>query len=166
MSFAKARKVERTPGLFGGISVMPDRSPDAVIRCQDNLAFMRPLPAESMQLIVTSPPYNIGKSYEVRSPLADYVQSQAQVISECVRLLAPGGSLCWQVGNHVDKGEVFPLDIVLHPYPMRPCFIAAMMLEPTPMYGSKTESPAPVRESTRRSTNSTGNWQGCMVFST
>ena len=83
--------------------------------CQDNLAFMRPLPDASVQLIVTSPPYNIGKSYERRSPLAEYVKAQAQVISECVRLLADGGSLCWQVGNHVDKGEIFPLDMVLYP---------------------------------------------------
>lgn len=83
--------------------------------CQDNLAFMRPLADESVQLIVTSPPYNIGKSYERRSPLVEYVKTQAQVISECVRLLADGGSLCWQVGNHVDKGEIFPLDMVLYP---------------------------------------------------
>jgi adenine-specific DNA-methyltransferase len=88
---------------------------DAVMKCQNNLAFMRPLPAESMQLIVTSPPYNIGKSYESRSSLKDYVKGQAQVISECVRLLAPTGSLCWQVGNHVDNGEIFPLDMVLYP---------------------------------------------------
>jgi membrane-bound ClpP family serine protease len=33
-----------------------------------------------------------------------YVQARAQVISECVRLLHPRGSLCWQVGNHVQKG--------------------------------------------------------------
>lgn len=88
---------------------------DAVMRCQDNLAFMRPLVDESMELIVTSPPYNIGKSYEARAPLADYVKQQAQVISECVRLLSPTGSLCWQVGNHVSRGEIFPLDMVLYP---------------------------------------------------
>jgi adenine-specific DNA-methyltransferase len=86
----------------------------AVVKRQDNLAFMRPLPAESMQLIATSPPYNIGKSYESRSTLSDYVKGQAQVISECVRLLAPTGSLCWQVGNHVHNGEIFPLDMVLY----------------------------------------------------
>lgn len=88
---------------------------DIKIRCEDNLLFMRPLASESMQLIVTSPPYNLGKSYEARSSLSEYVKSQAQVISECVRLLAPNGSLCWQVGNHVDKGEIFPLDMVLYP---------------------------------------------------
>ena len=87
----------------------------AVMACQDNLSFMRPLTSEAMNLIVTSPPYNLGKKYEARSPLVDYVKAQAQVISECVRLLAPTGSLCWQVGNHVQKGEIFPLDMVLYP---------------------------------------------------
>lgn len=88
---------------------------DAVMACQDNLAFMRPLRDATMQLIVTSPPYNIGKTYEKRSPLETYVKEQAQVISECVRLLHPQGSLCWQVGNHVQNGEIFPLDMVLYP---------------------------------------------------
>lgn len=88
---------------------------EVVMARQSNLAFMRPLQDESMQLIVTSPPYNIGKVYEARSPLDAYVKSQAQVISECVRLLHPRGSLCWQVGNHVDDGEIFPLDTVLYP---------------------------------------------------
>lgn len=82
---------------------------------KDNLAFMRELADESMKLIVTSPPYNIRKKYErKKTTLEEYVQQQTQVISECVRLLHPTGSLCWQVGNHVDKGEIFPLDMVLY----------------------------------------------------
>lgn len=88
---------------------------DVFMACSDNLVFMRPLPSESIQLIVTSPPYNIGKAYEAKKPLEAYVQAQAQVISECVRLLHPRGSLCWQIGNHVQKGEIFPLDVVLYP---------------------------------------------------
>jgi len=88
---------------------------DAHIACEDNLAFMRPLSDGMMSLIVTSPPYNIGKRYERRSPLDAYIQAQAQVMSECVRLLSDRGSLCWQVGNHVDKGEIVPLDIALYP---------------------------------------------------
>ena len=87
----------------------------AVMKCQDNMAFMSTFPSDSMKLIVTSPPYNIGKSYESRSPLAEYVKAQAKVIAECVRLLSPTGSLCWQVGNHVHKGEIFPLDMILYP---------------------------------------------------
>lgn len=87
----------------------------AIMACQDNLAFMGALRSESMQLIVTSPPYNIGKSYEARSSLDSYITAQAKTIAECVRLLAPRGSLCWQIGNHVQDGEIFPLDIILYP---------------------------------------------------
>lgn len=87
----------------------------AAIACQDNLAFMRELPSESMKLVVTSPPYNIGKSYEKRRSMSAYLEAQAQVIAESVRLLHPRGSLCWQVGNHITPdGEVVPLDIVLY----------------------------------------------------
>ena len=88
---------------------------DAVLACQDNLEFMRGLADGSMKLIVTSPPYNIGKQYEKRSSLETYLSDQERVIAECVRLLHPKGSLCWQVGNYVEDGEVIPLDVVLYP---------------------------------------------------
>lgn len=88
---------------------------NAFMACEDNLAFMRTLQSGSMKLIVTSPPYNIGKSYERRKSTLDrYINDQAAVIAECVRLLHPNGSLCWQTGNHVQNGEVFPLDMVLY----------------------------------------------------
>lgn len=88
---------------------------DANIACQDNLRFMRKLDDETIDLIVTSPPYNIGKEYEVRRSQEKYIEEQAACIAEAVRLLKPSGSICWQVGNHVDSGEVFPLDILLYP---------------------------------------------------
>ena len=84
-----------------------ERDSQAIMMAQNNLEFMRPLKNGSMKLIVTSPPYNIGKSYEKRTSLEKYVQDQAQVISECVRLLDDDGSICWQVGNHVQNGEIF-----------------------------------------------------------
>ncbi len=96
----------------GGVDL---READCVLACQDNIEFMAGLPDGSMQLIITSPPYNIGKSYEDRGRLDSYVERQAGVIAECVRLLHPTGSLCWQVGNFVDHGEVVPLDILLYP---------------------------------------------------
>jgi adenine-specific DNA-methyltransferase len=88
---------------------------DVEIECGDNLTFMHDLEAESMKLIVTSPPYNIGKSYETRRSLKNYKEAQAATIAEAVRLLHPQGSICWQVGNYVDGGEVIPLDILLYP---------------------------------------------------
>lgn len=80
----------------------------------DNLDFMRRLPKSSMHLIVTSPPYNLGKEYEKKTSLDTYIEQQAATIAEAVRLLHPNGSICWQVGNHVNDGEVFPLDIILY----------------------------------------------------
>ena len=47
--------------------------------------------------------------------MAEWLESQSRVIAECVRLLHPRGSLCWQVGNHIAGGGVVPLDIVLYP---------------------------------------------------
>lgn len=86
----------------------------ADIVCEDNLTYMRRLENESMQLIVTSPPYNLGKEYEQRTSLERYIEEQTACIAEAVRLLHPRGSICWEVGNHVDDGEVFPLDIILY----------------------------------------------------
>ncbi len=73
------------------------------------------LPDELFSLIITSPPYNIGKSYETRAKLQEYLDWQAPIIEELVRILKPTGSLCWQVGNYVKDGEVFPLDIYFYP---------------------------------------------------
>ena len=91
------------------------RVEDTVVACQDNLVFMRSLPSESMKLIVTSPPYNLGKEYESKSSLDAYLETQGETIKEAVRLLHPTGSICWQIGNYVDEGEVYPLDILLYP---------------------------------------------------
>ena len=86
-----------------------------VIYPGDCLDLLKTIPDEFLQLVVTSPPYNIGKEYEKKLHLDLYVQQQAQVIAECVRALSPGGSICWQVGNYVDKGAIIPLDTVLYP---------------------------------------------------
>lgn len=81
----------------------------------DCLPFLRTIPDNAFQLIVTSPPYNIGKEYENKLDLGQYLQQQSLVISECVRTLSPYGSICWQIGNYVEKGAIVPLDAVLYP---------------------------------------------------
>ena len=65
----------------------------SLIECKDNIDFMRSLKKASMHLIVTSPPYNIGKEYEKRTSLDIYIESQAAAIAEAVRLLHPRGSI-------------------------------------------------------------------------
>lgn len=81
----------------------------------DCLDLLRSIPDESVQLVVTSPPYNIGKSYERRVSLETWKAQQTAVLTECARVLSSSGSICWQVGNFVDSGEIVPLDIVLYP---------------------------------------------------
>ena len=86
-----------------------------VVHAGDCMDLMRSIPSDSLQLVVTSPPYNIGKEYERRLKLDAYLEQQKTVISECVRCLSPRGSICWQVGNYVDRGAIIPLDTVLYP---------------------------------------------------
>lgn len=85
----------------------------------DTLRVCEGLPDETFQLIVSSPPYNIGKDYEKVRDLDEYLERQEAVIEHLVRLLSPSGSLCWQVGNFIDKSlprnEVYPLDIYFYP---------------------------------------------------
>jgi adenine-specific DNA-methyltransferase len=97
------------------ISTVFTPSEHAVVYSGDCLDLLKTIPDESLQLIVTSPPYNIGKEYEKRLHLDLYLLQQKQVIAECVRALSPQGSICWQVGNYVDKGAIVPLDTVLYP---------------------------------------------------
>ncbi len=76
--------------------------------------FVAAIPDNSVALIITSPPYNLGKDYEDRVSIEKYLDVQAQVIAQLYRVLREDGSICWQVGNFVDEGEVFPLDILYY----------------------------------------------------
>ena len=76
---------------------------------------MKSIPDQSVKLVVTSPPYNIGKEYEKRKDLTLYLDEQEDTMLEAVRILTDDGSICWQVGNHIAKdGEVFPIDALIY----------------------------------------------------
>lgn len=77
----------------------------------DSLETLKLLDSDKYKLIMTSPPYNVGKEYEIKESIELYLKGQSAVIEELIRVLHPEGSICWQVGNFVEKGEVFPLDI-------------------------------------------------------
>jgi adenine-specific DNA-methyltransferase len=88
---------------------------EAIISNASCYDFAKTVPDRSVKLVVTSPPYNIGKKYEKKSSLDEYYNKQEQIIDECIRLLADDGSICWQVGNFVENSEIVPLDIFLYP---------------------------------------------------
>ena len=77
----------------------------------DSLSILKTYEKGKFDLIITSPPYNIGKSYETKISIEDYLATQEEIIKELIRVMSNKGSICWQVGNYVNKGEVFPLDI-------------------------------------------------------
>ena len=81
----------------------------------DRMKLLKKLENNSVQLIITSPPYNIGKIYEKKQTLKSYLFEQEKTLRECVRVLKKTGSLCWQVGNYIkDKSEIIPLDILIY----------------------------------------------------
>ena len=78
--------------------------------------FLDALPMQPIfDLVVTSPPYNIGKEYENQVPLSDYYDWQKRIIEKIYPRLKDNGSICWQVGNYVENGSITPLDIELAP---------------------------------------------------
>jgi len=109
------------PGLFSGrrarLKIRKRYHPanQVTLFQGDCLEFLPTVPDEAADLIVTSPPYNIGKEYEKKLDLDLYVEQQTKVIKECIRVLSPRGSICWQVGNYVNRGAIIPLDTILYP---------------------------------------------------
>ncbi len=98
--------------------IAPSFSPDAkiVIAQGDSEEILSRLPDGLAKLIITSPPYNLGKVYEKATQLDKYLDALTPIVNQLVRVLSPRGSLCWQVGNYVDGSEVFPLDILYYPF--------------------------------------------------
>jgi adenine-specific DNA-methyltransferase len=102
------------PLLRIGKKFSPDR--DVTLFTGDCIELLKQIPDKSARLVITSPPYNLGKVYEPKQKLAEYLKLQRSVIAECVRITRPGGSICWQVGNHINgHGQIVPLDLMLHP---------------------------------------------------
>jgi DNA modification methylase len=103
--------------LFGEVRQIESRfraDAEIVLHHGDANDFVATLPDNSIRLIITSPPYNLGKAYEDRVAIGEYLETQAQLIAQFYRILRDDGSICWQVGNFVQDGEVYPLDILYY----------------------------------------------------
>ena len=96
---------------------IPEYSPfyskdsDIVFAHGESLDILKNSPDGFASLIITSPPYNVGKEYETEVGLSEYLSGIEPILEQLVRVLSPKGSICWQVGNYVSDGEIFPLDI-------------------------------------------------------
>lgn len=81
----------------------------------DCMTLLQEMPDESVDLVVSSPPYNLGKEYEARQALEIYLKGQVAVLAQCARVLKKTGSVFWQVGAFSDKGTIIPLDVRFFP---------------------------------------------------
>ena len=73
---------------------------------------MHHLPDNSVHLMITSPPYNVGKDYDADLTLAEYVDLLADVMSEVYRVLVEGGRACINIAN-VGRTPYIPLHLYL-----------------------------------------------------
>src|SRR5262249_3930371 len=88
---------------------------DVRIALEDAFEFLRALEPASVDLIVSSPPYCMGKEYDTSTDIKDFKANHRRLAPLLVRALKQGGSLCWQVGHHVQNNIAIPLDSVVYP---------------------------------------------------
>ncbi len=103
--------------MIENYSIASNFHPDEqlVLKTQDTLVELQQLPANTFKLIISSPPYNLGKEYEKQINLTSYLNWQTEIIAELSRVVSQEGSIVWQIGNYVKEGEIFPLDMYFYP---------------------------------------------------
>ena len=88
---------------------------DITIVNGDCMEYAKNIENESVNLIITSPPYCMQKAYEdLKADLDTFKTNNTEILKESIRVLKKGWSLCWQVGYHVKDGMVVPLDIIIY----------------------------------------------------
>ncbi len=121
MSFESPGRMARSLGADGDVEILegdhlPSPIPSYTLWQGDVERFLDLLPRRQLfDLVVTSPPYNLGKPHEEKRDLEAYVAWQRRIIEKIYPLVRDFGSVCWQVGNYVENGRIVPLDIELAP---------------------------------------------------
>jgi DNA modification methylase len=82
--------------------------------CGETLSFLQKLPDNSVQQIVTSPSYFLGKSYEKSHEFDEYINEHVEIIKECHRVLKDNGSIFWNVAQTVINKEILPLGAIFY----------------------------------------------------
>lgn len=106
------------------------------IICGDCLEVMRSMPSESVDLVVTSPPYNLGKqsiknklhsfNYDTYSDCIEYeeyITWQRLVLSECLRLIKPTGAIFYNHKPRIQKGLLDDRSKIVDGFPLRQIII-------------------------------------------
>jgi adenine-specific DNA-methyltransferase len=81
---------------------------------EDALRFLAGLQDGSVDLVISSPPYFMGKEYDISRSVSDFLSVHEALLQQLVRVTKPGGGICWQVGHHVSKNVDIPLDALVY----------------------------------------------------
>lgn len=82
---------------------------------EDCLNVFSSIDDNSIDLIVTSPPYCMGKEYEsISDDIESFIALNKKALNEAHRVIKRGGSICWQIGFHVKDSVVVPLDCLIY----------------------------------------------------
>ena len=90
----------------------------------DSVDLLKYLPEECVDLVHTSPPYNIDKQYRSErtdlSPQGAYSEFLERAINEIKRVVKPNGSTFWQTGytqvQNGIPGDILPIDVLTYQY--------------------------------------------------
>jgi DNA modification methylase len=104
-----------------GISNILDITKDVSLIKGDTYEELKKIPSNYIDLIVSSPPYNIEVNYsgnkkDDSKPFNEYLSWQESVIEQLCRICKDTGNIIWQTGNHVVDGQIYPLDIYFYPF--------------------------------------------------
>lgn len=97
-------------GEVKGVDFVENRVPESVVNrvILGSSERMEELPDNSVHLMVTSPPYNVGKDYDEELSLEEYFGFLRRVFEEVYRVLVPGGRACVNIAN-VGRKPYIPL---------------------------------------------------------
>lgn len=94
------RKLFSAAGIDDKALVINQVPPDKQNRIyQHSSEHMPELPDNSVALMVTSPPYNVGKDYDLDMSLEEYLGFLKGILRETYRVLLPGGRVAFNVAN-------------------------------------------------------------------
>jgi DNA modification methylase len=99
-AFYSARLYEDQPHTESGVymeNAVATEKLDTIIHASSER--MSDLPDASVHLMVTSPPYNVGKDYDADMTLGEFLDVLKKVWAEVHRVLVPGGRACINVAN-------------------------------------------------------------------
>jgi site-specific DNA-methyltransferase (adenine-specific) len=94
------RKMSREAGVERAVGEPVDPPSEIVDRlfCQSSET-MEQIPDDCVALMVTSPPYNVGKDYDADLGLSEYLELLKRVLAETYRVIEPGGRVAVNVAN-------------------------------------------------------------------